>query len=103
MIYRGSRPTRKVASSELQRIFNDARYYERVLANELLASVESSRPAPERAGQDPGTLSQMVWYFDGLERVALVHQYLRPDGSLGASGRPDPKRLLIGGEILWCS
>lgn len=25
---------------------------------------------------------------------ALVHQYVRPDGSLGGSGQPDPKLLI---------
>lgn len=45
----------------------------------------------------------MVWYYDeSLEGVALVHQYLRPDGSLGGSGKPDPKRLLLDDEILYC-
>ena len=28
---------------------------------------------------------------DGADFLALVHLYLRPDGSLGGSGRPDPK------------
>lgn len=32
-------------------------------------------------------------------RVALVHQYLRPDGTVGASGQPDPKWLLEDGVI----
>jgi hypothetical protein len=26
--------------------------------------------------------------------VARVHQYLRPDGTIGGSGRPDPKKVL---------
>jgi len=29
--------------------------------------------------------------------VAVVFQYLRPDGSIGGSGRPDPKFLLRDG------
>jgi len=33
--------------------------------------------------------------------VALVHQYLRRDGSLGASGKPDPKMLFDRGELLY--
>ncbi len=36
----------------------------------------------------------MVAYFDGVRKVALVHRYLRPDGTVGASGMPDPKELL---------
>ncbi len=31
--------------------------------------------------------------------VALVHQYLLPSGALGASGRPDPKRLILNGLL----
>lgn len=33
-------------------------------------------------------------------QIALVHQYLRRDGTLGASGLPDPKWLLHEGEVL---
>jgi hypothetical protein len=29
----------------------------------------------------------------------MVHQYLQPDGTLGASGQPDPKRLLHDGIL----
>ena len=48
----------------------------------------------------PGTKSQYIRYFDANgEFVADVHQYLRPDGSLGASGRPDPKRMVVGDEL----
>lgn len=89
--------------TELRERFNAGRYYERAVANELLATIESERPARPEANQPAGTLSQMVWYYDGTgQRVALVHQYLRRDGSLGASGRPDPKRLLLEDEILFC-
>lgn len=42
----------------------------------------------------------MVAYFDGnYQEVARVHQYKRPDGSIGASGLPDPVRLLVDGII----
>ena len=32
--------------------------------------------------------------------VALVHQYRRPEGQIGASGLPDPKRLLLDGKVI---
>lgn len=90
-------------AAEIQKIFNSERYYERVLAGELLASTEKSAPAPTQAGQPPGTMSERIWYFDrDLNRIALVHQYILPDGTIGASGRPDPKWLLVDGEI-WIS
>jgi hypothetical protein len=31
--------------------------------------------------------------------VAVMHQYLRPDGTIGASGQPDPKRLVVEGDV----
>jgi hypothetical protein len=46
-----------------------------------------------------GTRSQIIAYREGNTTVAEVHQYLLPDGSLGASGVPDPKRLLINGLL----
>lgn len=45
------------------------------------------------------TWSRMYAYRtpDG-QPVALAHQYDRPDGSIGGSGRPDPKWLKVGEE-----
>ena len=98
-----SRPARRVLPTDLRKIFNDGRYHERVLANELLAVVEREGPAAPGANQEPGTVSRTVWYFDlQMQRVALVHEYRKPDGSLGGSGRPDPKRILLDDEILFC-
>lgn len=52
-------------------------------------------------GQPLGTVSQFLSYRDAKtgEELARVHQYQRPDGSLGGSGKPDPKRLLDDGVI----
>jgi len=69
---------------------------------ELYAVVSKDGLAPSDVGQPPGTRSQIVRYFrrsDDL-MVAIVHQYLRPDGTLGASGLPDPKWLRDGDRIL---
>jgi hypothetical protein len=39
----------------------------------------------------------MVAYVNSNdEEIALVHQYVKPDGSFGGSGQPDPKRLRQG-------
>jgi hypothetical protein len=43
----------------------------------------------------------MIAYFDGLQRVAIVHQYLWEDGSIGGSGRPDPKEVTEDGIIYY--
>ncbi len=45
----------------------------------------------------------MISYLNGEgQRVFTVHQYLRPDGSIGGSGLPDPKFLVEGGIEYWC-
>jgi hypothetical protein len=42
----------------------------------------------------------MLRYFVEGTQVAIVHQYLLPNGTVGASGRPDPKWLLDDNQIL---
>jgi hypothetical protein len=47
-----------------------------------------------------GTRSQMISYRDSNDdEVARVHQYVKPNGAIGASGRPDPKRVLKDGIL----
>jgi len=42
----------------------------------------------------------MISYLDPHGReIARVHQYLRKNGTLGGSGRPDPKKLLHNGVL----
>ena len=46
------------------------------------------------------TRSQILVYVDRDQKaVAMVHQYLKPDGQIGASGQPDPKWLLHDGIV----
>lgn len=40
----------------------------------------------------------MVYYSVAGDPVAIVHQYVLPDGMLGASGRPDPKWVIVRGD-----
>lgn len=48
-----------------------------------------------------GTLSQYVRYKRADGKVVVEgHRYLRPDGSLGAGGKLDPKLLSDGKEVL---
>jgi hypothetical protein len=42
----------------------------------------------------------MVSYYDSAgNEIARVHQYLRRDGKIGLSGKPDPKRLFENGVL----
>ena len=80
--------------------FNESRISERGLAGDLTVEVRSSVPSPARAGQWTGTLSQEVEYYESPRRlIAICHRYLRVDGTLGGSGLPDPKWLLVEEEI----
>ncbi len=87
----------------LQEVFNRAKLHERIRAGELREIlVKSSHPSPPRSGNPDCTRSQILIYatLDG-KPVALVHQYMRPDGTLGGSGKPDPKMLVVAGETLF--
>ncbi len=82
-------------------IFNDGGYWERAKSGEFVqVLLEDRHPSLMKAAEPFCTQSQMVSYRDkdGNE-IVRVHQYLRPDKSLGASGRPDPKRLWKDGRL----
>jgi len=95
-------PIERILEPELRQRFNDGRYWERAQAGELHAVVTDTRhPSLPVANEPICTESQMVSYRDqDGQEIARVHQYLRPDKeTLGASGRPDPKRLYEGGIL----
>jgi hypothetical protein len=88
-----------VPPAELRRRFAAGDYFNRALAGEFGCCLKDlgRSTSPD---EPPGTLSLVVAYpNDALHRVFLVHIYLRPDGTLGASGQPDPKWLLEDGSI----
>jgi hypothetical protein len=82
-------------------MFNENDLWARVQRGELTKKlVDESHPTSPRASLPVCTRSQIVAYLDDKgAKVALVHQYLLPDGTLGASGRPDPKHLLLNGVL----
>ena len=92
-------PVQPVDRDTLRGIFNSGRFYERVLDGELSQLVISSRPASPLSNQPRGTMSEEVEYYSASDAVARVHQFVLPDGSLGASGRPDPKAVLSDGIL----
>jgi hypothetical protein len=55
---------------------------------------------PKSGDEPPETRSLTVSYVNGSgERIFLVHIYLRHDGSIGGSGKPDPKWLFEDGVV----
>ena len=94
----------RVSSRIIQRKFNQSQVPGMIKRGELTLKLiresEIKDPEKRRYPEPPGTLSQTIQYKDKRGRLILVvHQYKRPDGTLGASGKPDPKRLRIGNII----
>ena len=91
----------EVADHELRRMFNEGRYWERMNSGEFFEVLyREGHPSPKDSREPPCTRSQIIAYLDDLGRqVAVVHQYLRKDGTFGGAGRPDPKKLFHGGRI----
>lgn len=79
--------------------FNRAHYWQRMQAGEFIAIIQKSNPARPAAGQPPGALSQELYYINRQTsmEVARVHQYMLPNGTLGAWGKPDPKVIHLEG------
>lgn len=95
-------PTEEVTKSEIRKAFNDGQFWERAQSGELIPCTLKSNHLKRPGGKGPlCTRSELVVYYTSDRRpVAWVHQYLRPDGTLGGSGRPDPKRLVIEDRII---
>jgi hypothetical protein len=90
---------RKVCPWMMRYRFNALRIFERSQRASDPPEIIDQGPAPRESGEPRGTLSQMIRYRIGGADYAKWHQYLRLDGSIGGSGRPDPKWLRVGGEI----
>ncbi len=95
-------PIRYVPAIELRRLFNALHLTEAVETGTFTIQVKKDRhPSPPKAQEPVCTRSQAVSYLDAEgNQVAVAHRYLRQDGSIGASGRPDPKWILHEG-VVW--
>lgn len=96
------RPVEWVTVAIIRQLFREQGYLKRLMSGELVARIAKSRhPHHPPKGEPHCTQSQALFYYsaDGKPR-AVVHQYLRPDGTIGASGLPDPKRLFLDDRIV---
>src|SRR5206468_3605749 len=93
-------PVKYISATELRALFNDGRYTELVGYGVLKEHLIREGTPSASANEPAGTRSQVVAYVDGQGKQAcIVHRYDRPDGSLGGSGRPDPKKVLSNGVL----
>ncbi len=92
---------KRIDQDKMRRLFNEGGYWEKTLSGEFTAiTIEDRHPSLTAANEPFCTYSQMISYRDGSnQEMARVHQYLRPDGTIGASGKPDPKRLFSHGIL----
>ncbi len=95
-------PVLCVSADIIRQKFNENHLYEKTLTGEIHKIVKrNSHCEPPPKGEPFCTHSQIVYYYDKSNNpLAIVHQYLRPDGKLGASGLPDPKKLIMEDKIL---
>jgi hypothetical protein len=95
-------PIELVPIGHLRKMFNEAGLSERAMYGDLYATLEEDgHPSPPLAGEPFCTRSQIVAYRDDAgAQIARVHRYLRPDGSIGLDGKPDPQEML-GADGTW--
>ena len=93
----------RVPPSILRQRFNNSELGTLIEAGLLEPTLQEDRHLehPERLHEEFCTRHQWKRYVDADgEIIVETSNFLRPDGSLGASGRPDPKRMRVG-DRLW--
>lgn len=96
-------PVEFVSAQILRDLFNSRDYTKLAATGQLRINIkrENHLLTPEAKNLPHCTLGQFIEYLDADGRWhAQAYQYLKPDGSLGASGKPDPKRIRSEGKIL---
>jgi hypothetical protein len=81
--------------------FNSARLQQRVTANEVYRSRTGSSHVrrdglPRNCQYCANSIEETYYEYQTGDEVGRVHYYENPDGTIGASGRPDPKFLVEG-------
>jgi hypothetical protein len=85
----------------MRRIFNEARFEERVRKGELTEKVTREKtinPEITKVGENVPleSTSQGVRYFDKRgNEICRAHRYIKPDGTIGGKGKTDPKRIFV--------
>lgn len=95
-------PVEWVSEGVIRQLFNQINYLEKIATGQIVARRKrNSHLNPPPKGEPFCTYSQILYYYTKDESpVAVVHQYLRPDGTIGGSGLPDPKRLILPDKII---
>jgi len=82
----------------MYRLFNEGRYYHRLLNGEFQAIIENRHPATITSKRIPANAdSGEVFYYEGNTLIAVVHCFWNNTGEIVASRKPDPRRMIING------
>ena len=93
-------PLDRISVDEMRQKFNGSGYWENVKSGKWTAIVMESRTSDALPNETVEITSLMLSYRDEAgNEMARVHQYQRPDGSIAASGKPDPKRMVRDGTL----
>lgn len=104
--YPGELEVRIVSEDIIREAFNSGQFWERAQQGEFIVRVHYNKHYNRRQAREKGftycTHSQAVRYYldDETNLIAVMHQIRNPDGTLGTSGKPDPKFLKLGNQIL---
>ena len=95
-----------ISSFRLRQLFNGSQYPQLIEQGKLKRKVVKSRVLKSsdlrNKSLPPRTKSEIIKYYDTKKDLyVLIHQYLLPDGSLGASGKQDPKAILLDGTMYY--
>jgi hypothetical protein len=92
----------ELTPAQLRQVLDASGYLERA-GRDILVTVAERHPAAPEFHQPPGTMSETLWYSESrvgkLVRVAVLHQFVLPDGRVNnRAGLPDPKYIRIGDD-----
>jgi len=95
------KPKIRISERELQdKLLNDQGGY-RDRMDKLEMQCTYDEPANAASNQEPRTRSKLFKFRDNGVTVMALHCFLKVDCSLGASGKFDPKVLMVNGIIFF--
>jgi hypothetical protein len=94
-------PIKTLSRKQMQELFHKHQLWERIQKKEFrLVPLRERHANPLKSGQVFCTYSQIVSFRNlADDEIIRAHQYKLPDGTLGASKKPDPLRVFIDGII----
>jgi hypothetical protein len=96
-------PVEEVNEDIIRQYFNKSQILDKVDSGDYSKYYKrNSHLRNPPVGEPYCTHSQILYIYNEINQLkAIIHQYERPDGTLGGSGLPDPKRLILSDRILY--